>query len=89
MAYAFTATKFYPPKTNSDLRNLHSAICAGNGAEHYKLSLLYYVLLDCDAMAKGQTYSDAFEEVSSLPKTYQILIKGFWHLDRLEFEVGF
>ncbi len=81
------AAKYYPPKSNSDLRTLHQAICVGNHGDHTKLSLLYYILLDCDAMTK-RTCSAIFEERSLLPNAYQIFMKGLWHMDRLEFEVS-
>ncbi len=81
------AAKFYPPKSNGDLRSLHEIISAAKSADHTKLSILYYLLLDCNATMGQQAYSDSFEEKSCLPKRYQIFMKGLWHMDRLEFEV--
>jgi hypothetical protein len=78
----------YPPKTNSDLRALHQAVATANGADFIKLGALYYILLDCDASTREGEYSDTFEELSLLSKAHQICMKGLWHMDRLEFEVG-
>ncbi|PQE13350.1 ELYS-like domain protein [Rutstroemia sp. NJR-2017a BVV2] len=78
--------KYYPPKTNSDLRNLHKAIVETAGEDHVKLSILYYLLLDFDAPTGRRDYSMSFEQRSFLPQKYQIYIKGLWHMDRLDFE---
>jgi hypothetical protein len=53
------------------------------------VSLLYYILLDCDEKARNNAYSNAFEELSFMPKKYQIFMKGLWHMDRAQFEVGY
>jgi hypothetical protein len=82
------ANKIYPPKSNTELRNLHQAIVSANAAHHTKVSLLYYILLDCDENARNNAYSNAFEGKSFVPKKYQIFMKGLWHMDRAEFEVG-
>jgi len=87
--YEMPATKVYPPKSNLDLRALHQTIVGGNGADHTKRSLLYYVLLDCDASTRKNSFADAFEQRSSLPERYQIFIKGLWHMDQLDFDVGY
>jgi hypothetical protein len=84
-----TANKIYPPKSNNELRNLHQAVVSANAAHHTKVSLLYYILLDCDKMARNNAYSNAFEEKSFMPEKYQIFMKGLWHMDRAEFEVGY
>lgn len=83
------AVKYYPPKSNSDLRHLHKAVVESSGADHHKISVLYYILLDFDAPTRRRIHSTAFEENSFLPQKYQIYMKGLWHLDRLEFEVSF
>jgi hypothetical protein len=49
---------------------------------------LYYILLDCDEKTRNNAHSNAFEEASFIPKKYQIFMKGLWHMDRAEFEVG-
>lgn len=69
------------------MRTLHEAITTANAPDHHKLSLLYYVLLDCDATTRQLQYSDAFEAKTFLPRKYQIYMKGLWHMDHLEFEV--
>lgn len=83
-----SAAKYYPSKSNAELRALHKAVIDTNVADHHKLSVLYYILLDFDAPTKRREYSTALEKSSFLPQKYQIYIKGLWHLDRLEFEVS-
>ncbi|KAL3426148.1 hypothetical protein PVAG01_02939 [Phlyctema vagabunda] len=80
--------KLYPPKTNGDLKNLHKAISESNGADHHKISVLYYILLDIDAPTGRRNYSTAFESASFLPAKYQIYMRGLWYMDRFEFEVA-
>jgi hypothetical protein len=81
------AVKFYPPKSNSELRNLHKAVVESAGEDHHKLSVLFYILLDFDAPTGRRDYSTTFERNSFLPEKYQIYMKGLWHMDQLEFEV--
>lgn len=81
------AVKYYPPKSNTDVRSLHKVIIDSAGEDHHKLSALYYILLDFDAPTGRRDYSTTFEQKSFLPQSYQIYIKGLWHLDRLDFEV--
>lgn len=88
MLILLVATKQYPPKSNSDLRNLHKTIVESSGADHHKISVLYYILLDFDAPTGRRVHSTAFEENSFLPQKYQIYMKGLWHLDRLDLEVS-
>ncbi|TGO69824.1 hypothetical protein BOTNAR_0006g00090 [Botryotinia narcissicola] len=82
------AVKYYPPKSNSDLRNLHKVIIDSTGQDHHKLSALYYILLDFDAPTGRRDYSTTFEQKSFLPRSYQIYMKGLWHLDNLDFELA-
>ena len=82
------ATKYYPPKSNGDLRNLHKAIVETGGADHHKISVLYYILLELDFATGRRDYSTSFAESSFLHQKYQIYMKGLWHLDRQEFEVS-
>ena len=82
------AIKHYPPRSNAELRNLHKVVVESNGADHHKISVLYYVLLDFDAPTGRRIHSGTFEESSFLPQKYQIYMKGLWHLDRLELEVS-
>lgn len=58
------------------------------GADHHKLSVLFYILLDFDAPSGRRDCSTAFERSSFLPQKYQIYMKGLWHMDQLDFEVG-
>lgn len=88
MLTLWLAIRFYPPKSNNDLRSLHKAIVDSSGADHHKISVLYYILLDFDAPTGRRVHSTAFEESSFLPQNYQIYMKGLWHLDRTEFEVS-
>ena len=82
------AAKVYPPKSNADLRALHQSIVGGNAADHHKLSVLYYILLDCGELShSGSDLSDSLEEKYHLPKKYQIMMQGLWHMDNLRFEV--
>ena len=53
---------------------------------HHKLSLFYYILLDFDEKA-GSPVSEAFADVSGMPKKYQIFMKGLWYLDQQDFQV--
>ncbi|OBT59403.1 hypothetical protein VE04_00501 [Pseudogymnoascus sp. 24MN13] len=80
--------KSYPPKSNGDLRSLHQAVVSSNAAHHTKVSLLYYILLDCDDKARNNANSNAFEEMSFMPKKYQIFMKGLWRMDRAQFELA-
>ena len=54
---------------------------------HHKFSLLYYLLLDFDEADARTLASDNFATASGMPKNYQILMKGLWHLDQQEFSV--
>jgi len=82
------AARYYPPKSNGDLRNLHKAIVETGGADHHKISVLYYILLEFDFATGRREYSTTLEENAFLPQKYQIYMKGLWHLDRKEFEVS-
>jgi len=81
-------TKFYPAKSNTDLRSLHKAIIESGGEEHHKISILFYILLDFDAPTGRRNYSGEFESCSFLPPKYSIYMKGLWHLDRLDFNAA-
>jgi len=82
------ATKFYPANNNKKLRDLHDAIVKSDGADHHKISVLYYIILDCDAPTGRRDYSTQFENASYLPGKYAKYMKGLWHMDRLDFEVS-
>jgi hypothetical protein len=87
MLIHLVAVKHYPPKSDTDLRNLHKAVVESSGADHHKISVLYYILLDFDAPTGRRIHSTAFEENTFLPQKYQVYMKGLWHLDRLDLEV--
>ncbi|TVY93525.1 Protein ELYS [Lachnellula willkommii] len=78
-------SKYYPPKSNSDLRNLHKAVVESSGLEHHKISVLYYVILNIDLPTRRRLHSSEFERNSFLPPKYSIYMKGLWHLDRQDF----
>lgn len=79
--------KAYPPKGENGLRSLHQQVCENKVSAHHKLSVFYYLLLDYDGVrgSKSQLAED-FAIRSGLPKKYQILMRGLWHMDRKEFK---
>ncbi|KAA8628810.1 hypothetical protein SMACR_05933 [Sordaria macrospora] len=77
----------YPPKGENGLRSLHQQICQSSVSSHYKISVLYYLLLDHDDIHPGRSqWADGFAEEAGLPKKYQFLMRGLWHMDRKEFK---
>jgi len=70
------------------LRDLHEAIVKSDGADHHKISILYYILLDFDAPTGRRDYSAVFEKAAYLPEKYAIYMRGLWNMDRLEFDVS-
>ncbi|KAK3388522.1 nuclear pore complex assembly-domain-containing protein [Sordaria brevicollis] len=77
----------YPPKGENGLRSLHHQICQSKVSSHQKLCLLYYLLLDHDDIHPGRSqWADGFAEEAGLPRKYQILMRGLWHMDRKEFK---
>ncbi|KAE8445586.1 hypothetical protein EG329_013219 [Mollisiaceae sp. DMI_Dod_QoI] len=82
-------SKYYPPKSNGDLRNLHKTIVeSGGSADTQKISVLYYLLLEFDYPTGQRVHSTELEQRAFLPAKYQIYMKGLWHLDRREFELA-
>lgn len=78
----------YPPKGENGLRSLHQQICQSSVSSHQKLSLLYYLLLDHDGIHPGRSqWADGFAEEAGLPRKYQVLMRGLWHMDRKEVKV--
>ncbi|KAL2014357.1 hypothetical protein VTN00DRAFT_1882 [Thermoascus crustaceus] len=75
-------TKVYPPRSNSDLRNLYSQIVSSAFPSHQKQALIYYILRDCRNAGDVATQ---FTRRCYLPEKYKLFIDGLWHLDRLEF----
>ncbi|KAF5699148.1 nuclear pore complex assembly [Fusarium globosum] len=84
-AVGITKAKIYPPKTDNALKQLHQQICESTMSIQHKLSIFYYILLDFDLTAGRESASDAFVDVSGMPKKYQIFMKGLWYLDRQEY----
>ncbi|KAK0713055.1 nuclear pore complex assembly-domain-containing protein [Lasiosphaeria miniovina] len=79
--------KVYPPKGENALRTLHRQICESKVSSHHKLSVLFYLLLDFDDVRGGRSLlAGALAEESGLPQTYQVLMRGLWHMDRKEFK---
>jgi hypothetical protein len=53
-----------------------------------KLSVLYYLLLDYDdSLGPRSQIAEKLASKTGLPAKYQILMKGLWHMDRLQFSV--
>lgn len=66
------------------LRQLHGQITSSTTiADHHKLSVLYYLLLDIDG-AKANEFADN----AGLPSKYRTLMQGLWYLDRLDFSAA-
>ncbi|POS83828.1 hypothetical protein EPUL_002757 [Erysiphe pulchra] len=80
--------RLFPPKPSDGLKNLHKSVIETNGSDHYKLSVFYYVLLEFDQVTKTCESSKALVQKSFLPKKYQTLVKGLWHMDHQEFEIA-
>ncbi len=80
-----TASRIYPPGSPDDLRKLHSRIVDSSSPDHYKQSLIYYLLQDCESNHYHRAAE--FAKVSFLPDKYKIFVDGLWKLDRFEFEV--
>ncbi|KKY14773.1 hypothetical protein UCDDS831_g07949 [Diplodia seriata] len=73
----------YPPSKNADLRELHERITTSPIADHYKQSLLFYLLKD--SSGEGSSQPEDFAKSVCLPQKYWVVIKGLWHMDRLQF----
>lgn len=81
--------KIYPPKGADGLRSLHKQVCDSQLSPHHKLSILYYLLLDHDGVSDPRSQlAEPFAASSGLPRKYQILMKGLWHMDRQQFKVS-
>lgn len=91
LIFWFTAASIYPPRSQKGLQRLHAEIVKTEGiADHLKLSLLYYVLLDCKETAvekNGGLLEDRIVKKFYLPSSYELLMKGLWYMDRGEFYV--
>ncbi|KAL2117484.1 hypothetical protein VTJ04DRAFT_7144 [Mycothermus thermophilus] len=80
--------KPYPPRGDSGLKLLHHQIASAKVSVHAKLSVLYYLLLDHDSVRANSNLADEFADASNLPSTYQLLMRGLWHLDRAQFDIA-
>jgi Nuclear pore complex assembly len=70
--------KFYPPKTNQDLRRLFSTVVSASAPDHQKQALIYYILKDCKPLAD---HGETFAQRVYLPRKYKLLISGLHNLD--------
>ncbi|KAK7521497.1 nuclear pore complex assembly-domain-containing protein [Phyllosticta citriasiana] len=77
----------YPPAKDGNLEELHDKIVSAEIADHYKQSLLYYLLKDCTALDDEEA-AETFAKKSHLPHKYWIVIQGLWNLDHLQFEAA-
>ncbi|KAK4192230.1 protein ELYS [Podospora australis] len=80
----------YPPRSENALRTLHQQIVSSPSAatQSAKLSVLFYILLDYDDV-RGSRLSQLAESMAEefgLPRSYQILMRGLWHMDRAEYK---
>ncbi|KAL2753244.1 hypothetical protein ACRALDRAFT_1077616 [Sodiomyces alcalophilus JCM 7366] len=85
-ALGLTKARTYPPKSDAALRTLHQNLCEADISIHHRLSIFYYFLLDFDSDDSRLQISNRFAEVSGVPKTYQIFMKGLWLLDHQQFD---
>ena len=78
-------SRAYPPESNHDLTSLYEHIISSSSPDHYKHSVIYYLVKDlADLINDGP---EDFARASYLPGKYKIFVNGIWHLDRLEIEV--
>lgn len=86
------AAKHYPPRNESALRQLHQQIYENDNISlHHKLSVLYYLLLDVDALAghRGEgRLAERFAARAGVPRKYQTFMEGLWTMDRGDFAVA-
>ncbi|KAI9669168.1 MAG: hypothetical protein M1829_005169 [Trizodia sp. TS-e1964] len=79
-----SAVKLYPPRSTQDLRALFDKLSASGAPEHYKQSLLFYLLLDCERA--HASIASTFAKHVSLPPKYETYMRGLWALDNLLFK---
>lgn len=75
------AAKVYPPKSNSDLKNIWKKILDAKVSEEQKLALQYYLIRDC----RNSSLEKAFLQTTYLPEKYQLFVTGLWEVDRCQF----
>ena len=74
----------FPPRSNKGLRALYQKIVSDSRQDHYRHSLIRYILKDL-GLNKHSMYQ--LDRKLHLPKKYQLFIDGIWLLDRLQIEV--
>ncbi|KAM3444291.1 hypothetical protein MY4824_000180 [Beauveria thailandica] len=84
-ALGIAKAKVYPPKTDNALKQLHQSVCDAAMSTNHKLSLFYYILLDCDGANNSCYSSQDFVAACGLPTNYQLFMQGLWYMDHLEF----
>ncbi|KYK54078.1 Elys [Drechmeria coniospora] len=85
-ALGISKAKLYPPKSDSGVHQLHQQICGASMSTNHKQSLLYYILLDFDRLGRQNAVSESFASDSGMPSTFQVFMKGLWHMDRQDYE---
>lgn len=83
-----TKARSYPPKGDNGLYQLHYQVCESDHSDHQKLSVFYYMLLDFNdhlGLQSRINFAEVFASRFSLPKKYEIFMRGLWHLDRQQY----
>ncbi|KAG8158338.1 hypothetical protein KVR01_012099 [Diaporthe batatas] len=83
-----TKARSYPPKGGNGLYQLHYQVCESDHSDHQKLSVFYYMLLDFNdhlGLKSRMDFAELFASRFSLPKKYEIFMRGLWHLDRQQY----
>lgn len=79
------ASRLYPPKSDSGLREIHHQIISSTSPDHHKHSVLFYLLKDISH--KNDRGPQQFAQLVYLPAKYESFIEGIWLMDRMRFEV--
>lgn len=86
LMYVLDVAGNYPPRGNTNLRNIHRLIVDSPAPTHIRQALVYYMLKD----VKAETHKDAaygLAESFHLSRKYEMMIDGLWYMDRLQFAV--
>jgi hypothetical protein len=88
-ADSLSGRRIYPPHSIDQLHDLHGRILAAPIAQHYKQSLLFYLLKDL-AFPRHEVpdIADSFARNVHLPRRFWTFIEGLWALDHLQFETA-
>ena len=73
--------KVYPPRSNSDLKNIWKKILDAQVAEVERLALQYYLVRDC----RNSNLDKVFLQRTYLPEKYQWFVTGLWEADHCQF----